>query len=80
MNSTTVLEPAEIRRKVSSLCLEFEQAREQAGETERDGRGIDRKIYDLQARCPHKNTKKDFVQDGAEMKLRNFCTDCGAQC
>lgn len=80
MNATTTIPSTEVKKKIKKLRTQFEETRMQFNKAESKGREINKQIRDIQTQCQHKNTKEDFVQDLMEMKLRLFCTDCGAQC
>lgn len=75
--STKVAQDADIKGRIKELRDEFENVRKQMEAVEKKGRILWRKIEDLQATCPHTETKKDFVSDGAELKLCRICQDCG---
>lgn len=42
-------------------------------------RQLNAEISQLQAVCPHGETRRELVQDVAEMKDRDFCVFCGVQ-
>lgn len=77
--STTTLKPEEVKKKFLALQEEHEETRKQFEEAQAKGREIYQKIRELQNQCPHENTKNVPVMDVAEMKYRDFCTDCGAE-
>lgn len=80
MNTATIDSSAtEIKGRVSQLREEFETLRQTMQAAEVRGREIDREIRELQRQCPHDHTTEVPVMDVAEMKIRNVCTDCGAE-
>lgn len=77
--TTNRIKPAKMRQLTSSLRKRFAELEKQVKHAEMEGQQINQRIRDLQSQCPHESTTENSVQDGAEVKFRTFCTDCGAQ-
>jgi len=62
-----------IKETIQALSKELEDAEEKV-------KDLRNKIIKIQYEtCPHKNQKKEYVQDGFEFKERPFCCDCGVE-
>lgn len=70
----------QIESEITSLRARFEVSRQQYQEAERQGREIMQQIMVLQKMCLHLETVTTPECDGPDIKFREICKACGAQC
>jgi archaellum component FlaC len=70
----------DVKVSIEGLQKRLGEALKESEKIDEEAKKLREEIERLQSQCPHKKTTEKFVQDGAEMKLHTFCTDCGARC